>query len=165
MILLPIGRDDAVIQRHAWVSYVIIALNIVVFIAMSMAEHGQAADRAQAEWRATMQYYIEHPYLRMPADVEPLVPAKVRNIVRGAEPPAVLTRSQRSEEQSELERLAGRLESAYHQLPLIRFGYQPAEGGWLNVLTSMFIHADLMHIVGNLLFFFVTGPFIEDVFG
>jgi len=29
----------------------------------------------------------------------------------------------------------------------------------------MFIHAGLLHLLGNLLFFFVSGPFIEDVFG
>jgi hypothetical protein len=37
MILLPIGRDESEIRRHAWVSYTIIAFNILIFIATSMS--------------------------------------------------------------------------------------------------------------------------------
>ena len=29
----------------------------------------------------------------------------------------------------------------------------------------MFVHAGFLHLLGNLIFFFVSGPFIEDVFG
>jgi hypothetical protein len=29
----------------------------------------------------------------------------------------------------------------------------------------MFIHGGLMHLIGNMLFFFLSGPFVEDVFG
>ena len=37
--------------------------------------------------------------------------------------------------------------------------------GWITVLTSMFTHGGWMHIVGNMLFFWVFGPEIEDVMG
>jgi membrane associated rhomboid family serine protease len=36
---------------------------------------------------------------------------------------------------------------------------------WITILTSMFMHAGWMHIVGNMLFFWVFGPEIEDVMG
>ena len=36
---------------------------------------------------------------------------------------------------------------------------------WITVLTAMFMHAGWMHILGNLLFFWVFGPEIEDVMG
>jgi membrane associated rhomboid family serine protease len=165
VILLPIGRDDAVIQRHAWISYAIMALNVLVFLLMSIAEHGPSVERANTDWKTTMQFYVDHPYLRVPNEIKPLVPKKVRSLVANAQPPGSMLPYQIRDEQQELDRLAGHLNDAYHQLPLIRFGYIPAEGGWMNVLTSMFIHADFMHLLGNLLFFFVTGPFIEDVFG
>ncbi|HXH38874.1 MAG TPA: rhomboid family intramembrane serine protease, partial [Thermoanaerobaculia bacterium] len=35
----------------------------------------------------------------------------------------------------------------------------------LRIFTAMFIHVGLLHLLGNLLFFFITGPFVEDVFG
>jgi membrane associated rhomboid family serine protease len=36
---------------------------------------------------------------------------------------------------------------------------------WFTILTSMFMHAGWMHIIGNMLFFWVFGPEIEDVMG
>jgi membrane associated rhomboid family serine protease len=36
---------------------------------------------------------------------------------------------------------------------------------WITVLTSMFMHASPVHILGNMLFFWVFGPEIEDVMG
>jgi membrane associated rhomboid family serine protease len=36
---------------------------------------------------------------------------------------------------------------------------------WFTILTSMFMHASWLHILGNMLFFWVFGPEIEDVMG
>jgi len=36
---------------------------------------------------------------------------------------------------------------------------------WITILTSMFMHAGPVHILGNMLFFWVFGPEIEDVMG
>jgi membrane associated rhomboid family serine protease len=37
--------------------------------------------------------------------------------------------------------------------------------GWITILTSMFMHAGWMHIIGNMVFFWAFGPEIEDVMG
>jgi membrane associated rhomboid family serine protease len=36
---------------------------------------------------------------------------------------------------------------------------------WITIMTSMFMHAGLVHILGNMIFFWVFGPEIEDVMG
>ena len=36
---------------------------------------------------------------------------------------------------------------------------------WITIFTSMFMHAGWEHILGNMLFFWVFGPEIEDVMG
>lgn len=36
---------------------------------------------------------------------------------------------------------------------------------WITILTALFMHAGWAHILGNLLFFWVFGPEIEDVMG
>src|ERR1051326_5071858 len=68
-------------------------------------------------------------------------------------------------EQHELDGMAGELTKVYHALPRIRFAFIPAEGQTYTIVTAMFLHTGFMHLLGNMLFFFVTGPFIEDVFG
>jgi membrane associated rhomboid family serine protease len=36
---------------------------------------------------------------------------------------------------------------------------------WITILTAMFMHAGWAHVLGNMLFFWVFGPEIEDVMG
>lgn len=60
---------------------------------------------------------------------------------------------------------------------IIRCGFVPArffEGGWMPLqalqkiiplFTGLFIHADYLHIIGNMLFLFVFGDNIEDHIG
>jgi membrane associated rhomboid family serine protease len=50
-----------------------------------------------------------------------------------------------------------------------RWALIPAEimagHGWITILTAMFMHAGWLHIIGNMVFFWVFGPEIEDVMG
>lgn len=164
MILLPIGRDDAVIRRHAWVSYTIIALNVMVWLAMSMFDSSGGNASVEQQWVKTMRFYLAHPYLQVPPSIENLVPAPLHaRIAASATPPAASVDV--AGEQATLEGMATELQRAYRALPRIRYGYVPAEGGALRIFTSMFIHLGFMHLFGNLLFFYISGPFVEDVFG
>ena len=169
MILLPIGRDDAEIRRHAWVSYVVIALNVLAFVAVSTATRASKMVKLQLEFARTGTYLMERPYLELPKDLEPLVGAHGKQqleqrrqmIGEGGRP----ARRVIEREQAVLDEMAAGVMKIYRGLPHLRFGYIPANGGVLTLLTSMFIHAGFLHLFGNLLFFFVSGPFVEDVFG
>ena len=170
MILLPIGRDDAEIRRHAWVSYVVIALNILAFVAVETASRSSKLVELQRKWDAVGQYLTQKPYLQVPPEMEPMLTPGSRLYLNEARkatsrtggPPArfIVEREQRR-----LNELASEAVAEYHKLPHIRFGYIPAESGFGDLLTSMFIHAGFLHLLGNLIFFFVSGPFVEDVFG
>ena len=62
---------------------------------------------------------------------------------------------------------------------IFRWGFIPSEvlgpGGlgpesdelpaWSRIFTSMFLHGDIMHIIGNMLFLWIFGNNIEDTFG
>ena len=37
--------------------------------------------------------------------------------------------------------------------------------GWITLITSMFMHASWMHIIGNMIFLWAFGPEIEDAMG
>jgi membrane associated rhomboid family serine protease len=164
MILLPIGRDDAVIRRHAWVSYTIIGLNIFVWLALAMYESAGGSNYVNEQWLRTMRFYVAHPYLHLPPSIENLVSSSLQaRITASATPPAASVDV--PAEQSTLDGMAKDLAQAYKALPRVRFGYVPAEGGVLRIFTAMFIHLGFLHLFGNLLFFFISGPFVEDVFG
>ncbi len=169
MILLPIGRDDAEIRRHAWVSYVVIALNVLAFVAVETATRASKMVRLQLEFGKAGQYLMARPYLELPEELKPLVGVHAQQVLvqqrkmlgEGDRPPRrVIER-----EQAVLDEMAAGVVKMYRGLPHIRFGYIPASGGLLTLITSMFVHAGFLHLFGNLLFFFVSGPFVEDVFG
>jgi len=166
MILIPIGRDDAEIRRHAWVSYAIIALNVLAFVATMTAERQSRMMKVNEEWRDALMYNVRHPYLQTPATMTEVLRADVVRYLqdqrKAVAPPAAMVVAR---EQRMLNELADKAVAAYRRLPTIRFGYIPAEGGVLTLLTSMFIHAGMLHLLGNLLFFYLSGPFVEDVFG
>ncbi len=44
-------------------------------------------------------------------------------------------------------------------------GFIPARPHLLGLITHMFVHANWFHLIGNLLFFFVVGPYLEEAYG
>ena len=69
------------------------------------------------------------------------------------------------------DREASRFVFSYGAIPSVVFGYQalPAEIAQVpanvTLVTSMFLHGGLMHLVGNMLFLWVLGDNVEDALG
>jgi membrane associated rhomboid family serine protease len=51
------------------------------------------------------------------------------------------------------------------RFPAFLAGHVSFAGAFLPLLTSMFMHAGLMHILGNMLFLWIFGDNVEDFFG
>ena len=51
------------------------------------------------------------------------------------------------------------------RIPAFLAGHAPAEVAFHPLFTSMFLHGGLMHLLGNMLFLYIFGDNIEDVFG
>ena len=162
MLLLPIGRDDGVVQRQPWISWTILALNVLIWFATAATEGGPMA-AVSVQWRSTMRFYLAHPYLHVPDSIGTLVPERLRAAAAEAGPAP--QSADVSGEQKTFDGMAAELSAGYHAIPRIRWSYIPAEGSAATIVTSMFLHTGFMHLFGNMLFFFITGPFLEDVFG
>src|SRR5262249_59378559 len=115
------------------------------------------------------EYIAHHPYLQMPAALAPLWDEEFLERLKearqeyeneGALPePDVLAR-----EQQELDALAEQLLAARRDTPYNALGYVPASPRPWTALTSMFVHGGWLHLLRNMLFFFLTGPLIHDAF-
>jgi membrane associated rhomboid family serine protease len=46
-----------------------------------------------------------------------------------------------------------------------RYALLPAYFSWVNVITSMFLHAGWMHVIGNMLYLWIFGDNVEDRLG
>jgi len=157
-MLIPYGLDDANVSRVPWVSIALLAANVLVWIATGVvSDHERHAQEAGAE---VERYLEEHPYLRAPSALERFgLGAGDR-----AQPPAS---ADVAAEQAQLDALAEAFVETWEAQPAWRFGLVPARGlaqpGWL---THMFLHGGFMHLLGNMLvFFLICAPFLEDAWG
>lgn len=48
---------------------------------------------------------------------------------------------------------------------VLDYGVVPAHPQWSDFITSMFLHADIFHLGGNMLFLWIVGDNVEDVLG
>ncbi len=48
---------------------------------------------------------------------------------------------------------------------VVRYSLIPAYFSWVNVFTSMFLHAGWMHVIGNMLYLWIFGDNVEDRLG
>jgi membrane associated rhomboid family serine protease len=163
MIVIPIGREDAVIQRHAWVTYTLIVLNVVIFLLFCLGSTDAEEATLIRTWRETILYLRERPYLTTPWRVVNLVPRDLAGRTPVRDPAVPDWKA--AKEQAEVDEMAAELRRSYDATDSIRFAYVPAVNSIPTIVTSMFLHAGLFHLLGNLLFLFITAPFIEDAYG
>ncbi len=168
-MLIPIGQENAVVRRDPWVALAIIVANFLVAAPVFLLQPARTDAIRDAAGRFE-EYVVEHPYLELPTELMPLVPAEVLGKLAriraqatqlGRLPPP----EKLQKEQKELRARGNALLAARETLPWVRWGFVPAEASLLTAFTSMWIHSGWLHLLGNLLFFFATGPFLEDAWG
>jgi membrane associated rhomboid family serine protease len=116
-------------------------------------------------------YYFSHPYLELNPDIKELMfsganeerleamLAAYRQMVPRPDQTTV------AQEQERLDQLGTVLLGSINDFPYRKWGYIPADRSFLALLTYMFIHGGWLHLLGNLLLLYITGPFIEDLWG
>lgn len=60
---------------------------------------------------------------------------------------------------------AAMLLSGQYQVIVQDLGFRPATHEWSTLLTHMFVHAGLLHILGNMIFLWMFGDNVEDRLG
>lgn len=171
MLVIPISQERSTVRRHPWVSYAVMAL---CFTSYLLVDWFGGQRQRQVELEKAEQELFESlaraPFLAVPPGVAPFLPPETlaqialagqRMVARGAIPDP----EEVAEMQRQLDALGDRVVELLHGMPAYRLGYVPARGPDWRLLSSLFVHAGLLHLVGNMLFFFLTAPFIEDVYG
>ena len=71
----------------------------------------------------------------------------------------------RQKEQETLDELIEDFEEAYEDDFYIKYGYIPARGGVFTIFSSIFLHGGFFHLLFNMLFLWLSGCNIEDLWG
>lgn len=155
-MLIPIGHENQQVTRLPWVTIALLAANVAVFLLTNSIFERQVADILR-RGKAVEQYVMEHPYLRLPAELAHSVPAQ--------RPPANLSIETMADEQAHFDRLWSEFQSAAMGTVYRTYGYVPADPHLGPLFTSMFMHGGWFHLITNMLFLWVAGVSLEDRWG
>jgi membrane associated rhomboid family serine protease len=171
MLLLPIGIHENEVRRHPIVSYTIMAVTLVVFLLTTLLPYQRDLRRqVGAAAQETFQFFEDHPYLEAPPEIRPLIPDDVAAELSEARSLALTQQNGPSQHQLEVDQgklnaLSANFGEIRARLPSFRYGLIPSAPTVYGFVTYIFLHGGWLHLLGNLLFFFLSGPFIEDLYG
>ena len=168
MLLFPVRVEDAEVDRVPAVSIGIAAACAAAFLLTWVAPKNPDGMRADG-FREILRYYEEHPYLTVqPRFLDDYLRPQARAAIEQMheETPVTVDEATRALEQTHLDSLIEDFAAAAEASPMRRLGLVPARGlmqpGWL---THMFLHFGWMHLLGNMFFFYLVGPLLEDLWG
>ncbi len=168
-MLIPLGHEQTSVRRLPWVTFGIMVLCILAYV-LTLAGTHEGDPRQRLDEVA--QYYMSHPYLELDPGLkgvffhgktqeeqEAFREAAKHFAARPDDP------ADEAAEQRQLDQLTERFFAAVVPAPYREWGLIPAKIHVLAFITYMFMHAGLLHLLGNLFFLYLAGPFIEDVWG
>jgi len=162
-MLLPIGHEESSVRRLPWVCFSIMGLCVLSWL-LCLTVPDTAALISNRE-RTALSYYFDHPYLHLDEELKKFRYFQMRQTQEGDAPQVPTDRQLIAEEQSELDQLSADYFDARDQVPERRWGLVPADVHVYAIITHMFMHAGFLHLLGNMFILYLTGPYIEDVWG
>lgn len=167
-MIIPIGHESNSVRRLPWVTFAVMAACLVIhiFVYVQVKKASREFEKTALEY---IEYYIQHPYLELDPEIKEQMFGKdnvqIDQLLELYRSQASANRARQVEEQEELNQLAEKLQNSMEKIPYRKWGFIPAQMSFLGLLTYMFIHSGWLHLLGNLFFLYLTGPFIEDVWG
>lgn len=180
-MLIPLRHENMEGRRWPIVTFVLIGLNILIFLGTHWTIDAQEPERLEVRTQILI-LAASHPDLTMPDDVEKFVndvksqaPEEVwqKLAKRGNKPISskydedgeLLAVDERQELQSEMDNLAQRFQEIQKSSILENYGFVPAHAKPISYLTSMFLHLGWFHLIGNMWFLWLAGFILEDRWG
>jgi membrane associated rhomboid family serine protease len=177
MLLIPLKHENMQGRRWPVITFGLIALNLIIFLGTHWTMERQQTEFAEVRVQLLLLAAV-HPELRMPEDVEQFVTdfqesnpeawKQASTHFRGLlDPSEARTRSMNNPEelQSEMDALAQKYRETQDQSILLNYGFVPAHTKPITYLTSIFLHAGWIHLIGNMWFLWLAGFILEENWG
>ena len=155
-MIIPVGHEDQLVRRLPWITIVLVAVNVGIFLLTSQVTQNQGTE-TRTRGEEIIRFASEHPHLNLPIEL--------RGVVQPQPPPADHSLTGLAEEQAKLDKMVAEFRASARQNVYWRYGYIPADPSLLALFTSMFLHAGWMHLLGNMLFLWLAGASLEDRWG
>ena len=168
-MLIPIGQESDTVRRVPWVTIAIMGLCVIIHI-FNMSSISEFEDKLISIYSEIYEYYTSHPYLELDNELKKTfsITEEKEEILKSLaedKSGSVYAEEQRKEEQAYLDNLVEELNYIKENLPFFKYGLIPQKKTFVGLIGHMFLHVDWLHLLGNLLFLYIMGPFIEDSWG
>lgn len=162
ILLVPLG-PDAERPRVPRVTAALIVLNVLVFLFTSGADTAAVA-REEASLERVAGWTLDNAGREHPALAERRArhPTALAFLLRDAAWPDEITLA---EDRERLERCRDDYRRLREGHPFYRFGFVPADPTPLRLLTHLFVHADPLHLLFNMVFLWAVGGLLELAWG
>lgn len=177
---IPIGNENSTVRRLPWVTFSIMAINVVIFYGTMPVVANQQEEMMKLG--TAMELFVEkHP--EMLADETVRKKLHEAGLISKAEADAIAQQVKQSpelEEQYKLWFASIEAQSLRDELDLkinafkaaaqdslwYKYGLSP-NGKWkpYQLITAAFLHGGNLHLFGNLIFFFAVAFSLEDLWG
>ncbi len=176
-MLIPLGHEKTSARRWPVITFGLIAINLVVFLATNSAIQGEGQElgitRAHILMLAAMR-----PDINVPENVQPMVTKfreqnpglwkRLEDFNRPVED-AWDAQMRMLEDswsfQKEMDTLAAKYDELKSASVSQQYGFIPAEKKPLTYLSANFLHGGWLHLIGNMWFLWLAGFVLEDVWG
>lgn len=168
MLIFPLGHESQRVRRLPWVTFIVMGLNVLLFLYASYVG-GAVEDRTAEKYNEFREFLYAHPYLKVPPVMEqqstPEEDEKLQEIRDNASKPD-LEQAAIDSEQRQLDGIADEFTRiADEDHPLKKWGYIPEDPHFINAISYMFLHSGWFQLISNMLFLYLAGCSIEDLWG
>lgn len=171
MIILPIGHESQSVRRLPWVTFGLMTVCLVIHIIVA-ANLAKIEKKLVMDIRIMFTFYIQHPYLEFDPELQQKLFASddIKALLKKKIPGAEKIRPPEDEDllvqqQEILDDMFEGIKKIISNSPHNKFGMVSNRKTFPTMISYMFLHGDWLHLLFNLLFLYLMGPFIEDVWG
>lgn len=160
MFFIPVRQSDHAVRRWPIITILLVLANLALYATVVWVARDDDPRELQARIVESVHYHAAHPYLEAPAGLAAAEKAANIVIATRGDPPITV-----SSEQGVLDGMWKTVEEMQHASIAYNYGDRPARGGALTLLTSLFLHASLPHVLFNMWFLWLVGCTLEDRWG
>lgn len=181
LTILPVGHDRSVTRRLPIITLGLIFLNVAIFLLVNYVNEGKD-ELFEKNFVQLVNFRDEHPDLKITEDANfrlNMVSSEYFKYAKSEEakniktkPTELLNIKLNSSDidqvnQLQMDSLCKNFVSAYDANLYIKYSYIPAfhKEQYSNQFSSMFMHASISHLLGNMLILLLIGMAIEDIWG
>ena len=177
---IPIGNENSTVRRLPWITFGIMALNVLIYYVTLPGNVGQQREvfkegaRLEECLKQEPRLFADEGIRKKLFQIGVFSKHEMEEIERQVKitfqdesyVTSWLASAEGVKAREEFEKIFTSLTKALEASLWYKYGFAP-NGKWKahQLITSAFLHADTMHLFGNMIFFFAVAFSLEDLWG